>query len=88
MSALWLPLYVWIYECVSAVHSSRHHSKHEQAICKSNSAFNDMGNHLNLLKASMERKGACSSFRVQGSEMHKIATLLCLKESLERSRFK
>lgn len=68
--------------CASTVHLSRRHSKHEEAICKSNSAFNDTGNHLNLLKASMERKGACSSFR---SEMHKIATLLRLQKSFERS---
>lgn len=40
--------------CASTVHSSRHHKRHKEVICKSNSAFNDTGNHLSLLKASME----------------------------------
>lgn len=71
--------------CVPTVHSSCHHQKHEEAICKSNSAFNDMGNHLNLLEASLERRGgACSSFR---SETQKIAALLRQPKSFKRSRF-
>lgn len=75
--------------CVSTVHLSRPPSWAwaQRAICKSNLAFNDTGNHLNLLKKPAWRgKGACSTFR---SEMHKIATLLCpRKRALSAPDFK
>lgn len=51
-SAACLPVCVWI----SKKHSSALHRQHKGAICKSNSAFNDTGNHLNLLEPSMKKE--------------------------------
>lgn len=73
--------------CASTVNLSRRRSKHKEAICKSDSAFNDTGNHPNLLKARRRRRGR-GLVQVSDQKCIKLPPFLACKRAWSTSDFK